>query len=63
MRKELVLSAQTKLFFKIPFPSKIFKTANPQPTRQPRHRPTMTAKNATNDKNGRQPTSVLRNGG
>lgn len=35
-----------KLFFKISFPSKFFKTANPQPTRQ------TTAKNLTDDKNG-----------
>jgi hypothetical protein len=44
--KELALSTQTKLFFKISFPSKFIKTANPQPTRQ------TTAKNLTDDKNG-----------
>jgi len=59
MRKELAFPAPTKLFFKISHPSKIFKTANAQPTRQPRHRPTRTAKKALNGKNGSSQQAVL----
>ncbi|MBX2931982.1 MAG: hypothetical protein KF781_08565 [Chitinophagaceae bacterium] len=51
LQKSFLLSRQENYFLKF-LPFKISKTAIAQPIRHTKHKPTMTAKNIMNDKNG-----------